>query len=108
MVPQKMELCSLNAWMLSTTRGPEVHIWNHLQQHLETVTSCNETQLLNYSGSVSFATVKLSVAVQPPGHKSQHTPCMPLITYNTCHTIGSISFTLSAALTESSTSDSLW
>ena len=108
MVPQRTELCSLNAWMLSTSRGPEEHIWNHLQQHLEAVTSCNETQLLNYSGSVSFATVELSVAVQPTGHKSQHPSCTPLIAYNTCHSIGSISLTLSSALTESSTSNSLW
>lgn len=60
-------------WMLPTTRGSEAHIWNHLEQHLEAVMSCNETQLFNYSGSISFATVKLSVAIQPPRHRSQHT-----------------------------------
>lgn len=67
-----------SAQMLSTTRGPEEHIWNHLQQHLEAVMSCNETQLSNYSGSTSFATVKLSVAIQPLG-TDPSTPSIPHI-----------------------------
>lgn len=55
----------------SKARGSKEHIWNHFQQHLEDVMSCNETQLFNYS--ISFATVKLSVAIQSPQHTSQHT-----------------------------------
>lgn len=68
-------MCShpANTWVLSTTRGSKEHIWNHFQQHLEAVMSCNETQLFNYSGSISFATVKLPVAIQPPQHRSQDT-----------------------------------
>lgn len=69
----RRRMCSYTpkTWVLSTTRGSKEHIWNHFQEHLEAVMSCSETQLFNYS--ISFATVKLSVAIQPPQHRSQHT-----------------------------------